>query len=184
MPQVVNRKMWHACSPECCPPYGFHTANWLPECARTGEDIRRIGPQFFFPFAQNAISQIRKWKGFGGTRCLYVVTQANEPMLPIHLVPTQPEPFAVSPSSRLDEQNNAHAKMRRGRFQNAVLLIQCEQLFVWPLAEFVEVLHSTSRIFWDVLAACCKVHHAREAFEFAIDGSALEGATLIAKGGL
>src|SRR5689334_18564819 len=74
--------------------------------------------------------------------------------------------------------------MRRGRFQNAVLLIQREHLLVWPLAEFVEVLHSTSRIFWDVLAACCKVHHAREAFEFAIDGSALEGATLVANGGL
>jgi len=94
-------------------------------------------------------------------------------MLPIHLVPTQPKSFAVSPSSRLDEQKNAHAKMRRGRFQNAVLLIEGEHLLVWPLAEFVKVLHSTSRIFWDVLAACCKVHHAREAFELAIDGRTL-----------
>jgi hypothetical protein len=62
-------------------------------------------------------------------------------MFPIHLVPTQTESFAIGPPSRLHEQDNANAKMRRCLAQDAVLLVQREHLFGRPFAQFVEMLH-------------------------------------------
>src|SRR5437016_7445273 len=115
MPKVVNRKMRHTRSSQCSFPRSLHAADRPSGCARAGEDVGRIGSRLFFPFAQHTISQICKRERFGRPRCLYAIPKANETMLPIDLVPTQPESFGIGSSSRLNEQNNTHAKMRRSR---------------------------------------------------------------------
>jgi integrase len=94
--------------------------------------LRRIHTRFLFPFLQNAKCQIGKRKRLGGSRRLHVVSEVDETVLPIHLVPTKPEAFAVRSSPRLYEQNDTHAKMGRRRVQDAILLIQGEHLFGRP----------------------------------------------------
>src|SRR6266478_3386282 len=130
MPQVVDRKMRHACSFQRSLPSGLHTADWLGRFAWAWKDKRRIMVRFFFPLAQYTVRQIRKRKRLGGARRFHVAAPADQFMLPIHLVPTQTESFAIGPPSRLHEQDNANAKMGRCLTQDAVLLVQREHLLV------------------------------------------------------
>ena|SRR5208337_634292 len=74
--------------------------------------------------------------------------------------------------------------MRRGRTQNAILLVQCEHLLVRTFAQFVEMFNCARRIFGDALPTNGEVEQACKAFEFAIYGRTFEGAAFIAKGGL
>src|SRR4030095_4836818 len=120
MPQIVNREVRHSCSPQGRTPSGLHAADWMAWLSQTRKDVRRIRTGLLFPFLQNAKGQIGERKWLRRTPGLYVVFQAGAPILPIHLVPTKPESFAVGSSPCLHEQNDAHAKMRRRRAQDAV----------------------------------------------------------------
>jgi hypothetical protein len=150
--QVVNRKVWHSCSPQGRTPSVLHAADWGSRFSQTRKDERRIRTGLFFPFLQNAKSQIGERKRLGRSRRLYVVSEVDETIFPIHLVPTKPESLTVGSSSCLHEQNDANAKMGRCRAQDAVLLFQREHLFGRPLAQFVEMLYNASGIFGNVFA--------------------------------
>src|SRR5882762_1527632 len=115
MPQVIDRKMRHTRSTQCGFPRSLHAADRPSGRAWAGEDVGRIRSRLFFPFAQHTISQICKRERFGRPRCFYAIPKADEAMLPIDLVPTQPESFGIGSPSRLNEQNNTHTKMRRSR---------------------------------------------------------------------
>src|SRR5713226_10668717 len=100
--------MRHACSPQGRTPSGLHTADWSSWFSQTRKDVRRIRTRFLFPFLQNAKCQSGKRKRLGGSRRLYVVSEVDETVLPIQLVPTKPEALAVRSSSCLYEQNDTH----------------------------------------------------------------------------
>src|SRR3984957_4094192 len=176
--------MRHTGSSQRSSPSGLHTADCASWFTRAWKDERGIPVLFFFPFAQDTKRQVREWKRFGRARCFHVRPKADEAMLPIHLVPTQTESFAIGPPSRLHEQDNANAKMGRCLTQDAVLLVQREHLLVRTVAQFVEMFHCASGIFRDVLPANSEIERACKAFEFAIDGGTLDGAAFIANRGV
>src|SRR5260370_36534914 len=108
MPQVVDRKVWHACSFQRSLPSGLHTADWVARFAWAWKDKRRIRVRFFLPLTQYTGGQIRKRKRLGGARRFYVVAPADQFMFPIPLAPTQPESFVICPPSPFLER--AHSQ--------------------------------------------------------------------------
>src|SRR5258708_19247067 len=94
MPQVVDRKVWHACSFQRSLPSGLHTADWVARFAWAWKDKRRIRVRFFLPLTQYTVGQIRKRKRLGGARRFHVVAPPDHFMFPI---PSGPTPTQSSP---------------------------------------------------------------------------------------
>ena len=58
VPQIVNREMRHACSPQGGTPRGLNAADWRSRFSQTRKDVRRVGTRLFFPLLRNAKCQV------------------------------------------------------------------------------------------------------------------------------
>src|SRR5258708_20654479 len=99
MPQVVDRKVWHACSFQRSLPSGLHTADWVARFAWAWKDKRRIRVRFFLPLTQYTVGQIRKRKRLGGALRFHALPPPDPLIFPNHLVPPQRETSPPTPPS-------------------------------------------------------------------------------------
>jgi hypothetical protein len=115
-----------------------------------------------------------------GLIVFYVTAKVDDEAIEIHLVPPQGESFAVGSSARLHKQNDGHAKMRRCCFEDSVFFLHGQHSLCWPLPAFVEMFHTGSGAFSQVLALDRKLEHTLQIFKLAVDCGSLDGRPRVA----